>query len=113
MGNYRCTKCGETMVSKNPMFRNIFCSDGKASIMTNIVNVVTKKDEVTGRRVVTFEFPYTDCGDLKDLPDDQVEMQCIRNVKGLTEDQIVHWLCDHRWELVGGKELDVMPSALG
>ncbi len=100
MPAYKCTKCGEGMSSKNPAIRSIFPDDGTAAVMTNITNVTTKKNEL-GKRVVVFEFPYCDLG--KDEPNDQLEMQCARNIKGLTDDQIVHWLCDHDWELVSGE----------
>ncbi len=100
MPGYKCTKCDETMHSKNPAFRSIFQSDGTASIMTNIANVITKKNSL-GKRVVVFEFPYCDTD--PEESNDQLEMQCARNIKGLTNDQITHWLCDHRWEHVSGE----------
>ncbi len=103
MPKYKCTKegCGETMHSKHPAFRSIFPSDSVASMMTNIVNVTTLILGEKAKRVVTFEFPYCDTDD--EQPDDQLEMQCARNIKHLTDDQITHWLCDHKWELVSGE----------
>lgn len=108
MGNYVCTGCGETCYSKNPAIRSVFPSDQVASIMTNIVNVTTevRKDGqpgIEGKRVVTFEFPYSDTDDT--WSDAQLEAQCLKNVSTLTEDQVKHWLCDHRWDLVSGNEL--------
>lgn len=100
MPEYKCTKCDETMHSKNPAFRSIFPSDGVATMMTNITNVITKKNEL-GKRVVVFEFPYSDVD--KSEPNDELEMKCARNIKGLTDDQIIHWLCDHKWEYVSGE----------
>ncbi len=100
MPGYKCTKCAETMTSKNPAFRSIFPSDGVASIMTNITNVTTKKNEV-GKRVVVFEFPYCDMD--PDQPSDKLEMDCVQNMRNLTADQVLHWLCDHDWEHVSGE----------
>ena len=104
MGEYECAKCDETMISKNPAIRGIFPSDGIASAMTNITNVVTKRGE-DGKRVVTFEFPYSDTGSAKDEADDYLEMSCARIIKNLTEEQLMHWLCNHKWKLVGGEEM--------
>ena len=103
MPGYKCTKCDEGMHSKNPAIRSIFCNDQTATIMTNIVNVMTKMTLVAGvgRRVVTFEFPYCDTDDK--WTDDELEMQCVQNIKHLTDDQIKHWLCEHDWELVSGE----------
>ncbi len=76
-------------------------------MMTNIVNVVTKEDKKTGRRTVTFEFPYSDTGTLEDpgipMEDDELEIQCMKNVRGLTDDQLTHWLCNHDWVLTSGE----------
>ncbi len=100
MPGYKCTKCDETMHSKNPAIRSIFPSDPIATMMTNIINVATTKDK-HGKRVVVFEFPY--CDTKPEEANDQLEMQCARNIKHLTDDQITHWLCDHVWELVSGE----------
>ena len=104
MPGYKCTKCDEGMHSKNPLIRSVFCDDQTATIMTNIVNVTTKKQKLlkeVGQRVVTFEFPWCDTD--KSLSDDELEMVCVRNIRGLTEDNVKHWLCDHDWELVSGE----------
>lgn len=104
MGRYECTRCGETMTSKNPMIRSVFPTDQTASMMTNIVNVVTKRGE-GNRRTVTFEFPYTDTKPNEHRSDDSLEMLCARMIRDLTDDQLTHWLCDHEWRLVGGEEM--------
>ena len=103
MPGYKCTKCGEGMHSKNPMIRSIFCDDQTATVMCNISNVTTERKEVAGklRRVVTFEFPW--CDTKPEESDDELEMQCIRNIRGLTEDNVKHWLCNHKWEHVSGE----------
>lgn len=114
MPSYKCTKCDETMSSKNPVCRSIFQSDQIASIMTNIVDVVTvRKNEgdefrgAVGKRVVTFTFPFGDTGSIAnpkvDMTDDELEIQCMNNIRSLTDDQLTHWLCDHVWELVSGE----------
>lgn len=99
MNSYKCTKCDETASSKNPMTRNVFPGDMTAAIMTNIVNVMTEKKENSDRKV-TFEFLYCDTD--KSLSDDELEMVCANNIQTLTEDNIRHWLCNHRWLKVGG-----------
>ncbi len=107
MPQFKCTKCTETMSSKNPCCRSVFQSDGRAAMMTNIVNVDTRRDEKTGLRTVTFEFPYCDTGTLKDpnvpMEDDELEIQCMKNVRGLTDEQLTHWLCNHDWVLTSGE----------
>ncbi len=107
MPQFKCAKCDETMSSKNPSCRSVFQSDGTAAMMTNIVNVDTERDEKTGRRTVTFVFPYSDTGTLKDpgipMDDDELEIQCMKNVRGLTDEQLMHWLCNHEWVLTPGK----------
>lgn len=99
MPKYKCSKCGETAYSKNVRTRNIFCSDQIAAIMLNIANVITTRKD-NGRRKVVLEFPYTDTN--PDWTDDELEIQVVKNIKGLTDEQILHWLCDHRWELIEG-----------
>jgi hypothetical protein len=63
--------------------------------MTNIVNVITTKND-TGVRTVVFEFPYCDTDE--SLENDELEMQCLQNVRELTDDNVKHWLCDHKWK---------------
>ncbi len=101
MPMYKCTKCDEGMHSKNPRIRSIFCDDQTATVMTNISNVMTDMDEETKKRKVTFEFPWCDTD--PEMSDDELEMQCIKNIRGLTDDNVKHWLCDHDWEHVGGE----------
>ncbi len=101
MPSYKCSKCDEGMHSKNPAIRSIFCDDQTATVMTNITNVTTKRSRLTKKRIVTFEFPYCDTDPA--LANDQLEMQCVRNMRGLTEDNVLHWLCDHIWEHVSGE----------
>lgn len=104
MPSFECTKCHETMTSKNPAIRTIFADDGVATTMTHIVNVSTERND-KDVRVVVFEFPYVDGRDRRDndKEDDELEMECARMIKGLTDDQIVHWLCNHKWELIEGE----------
>ncbi len=103
MPRYNCKKCDETMHSKNPMIRSVFCDDQVATQMCIISNVVTRKEEVAGelRRTVTIEFPWCDTD--PNLSNDELELQCVKNIRGLTDDNVKHWLCDHDWKLVGGE----------
>ena len=106
MANYTCKKCGLTGYSKNIRGRNLFTNDMLASALTNICNVTTETqgEKYSGRRVVILEFPYLDSGTESD---DQLEMQAIRNLQGLSEETISHWLCNHDWELTGGEEIEI------
>jgi hypothetical protein len=31
-------------------------------------------------------------------PNDVLEMECLRTLRQLSDDNVRHWLCDHRWE---------------
>lgn len=97
MIRYTCTKCGESMTTKAIPGRSHFCSDQVAAIMTNITNVITERQE-GGRRKVTIEFPWTDGDSLADQPDDVLEMECVKIIRELTDDNVKHWLCDHSWK---------------
>ncbi len=101
MPGYKCTKCDEDMHSKNPAVRSIFCNDQAATMMTNCTNVMTRRNK-KGKRTVTIEFPYCDYDGAPE-ENDQLEMECVRNIRGLTEDNVKHWLCDHDWEHVSGE----------
>ena len=94
MPRYECSKCDETMSSKNPVDRNVFPSDSMASIMTNITNVMTTVQE-NGRRMVTIEFPFSDTND--EWSDDQLEIECVKIIRELSDDTVTHWLCNHNW----------------
>lgn len=105
MANYACKKCGLTGFSKNIRGRNLFTNDMLASVLTNIANVTTEtSDRYNGRRVVTLEFPYMDDGT---MADDELEMQAIKNLQGLSDETISHWLCNHKWEHVSGEEIEI------
>ncbi len=95
MNSFKCSKCDETMTSKNPATRNTFPSDSTAAIMTNITNVITTVQE-NGRRKVVIEFPFTDTN--QDWSNDELEMECVKIIRELPEDTVKHWLCDHDWE---------------
>lgn len=97
MHHYTCSKCGETMISKNPANRNVFPTDQMASMMTNITNVITTRKE-NGRRMVTIEFPYTDGPSMENEPDDVLEMECLKIIRHLSDETLAHWICDHKWE---------------
>jgi hypothetical protein len=65
--------------------------------MTNITNVITTTKD-NGMRMVTIEFPYCDGEDMIGQPNDVLEMECLRTLRQLSDDNVRHWLCDHRWE---------------
>jgi hypothetical protein len=69
--------------------------------MTNIANVITEKQE-NGRRKVTLEFPYADTD--PSISDEELEYETVKNIQGLSDDHVKHWLCNHRWELAPGSE---------
>ena len=95
MNSYRCTKCGETATSKDPVRRNVFPSDFKAALMTNVTNVMTERRE-NGLRMVTIEFPWNDTEE--ERTDDELEMSCVEMLRDLSEDNVKHWLCEHTWK---------------
>lgn len=101
MYTYTCEKCGETMTSKNPANRNVFPTDQMASIMTNITNVMTRTQK-NGNRMVTIEFPYTDTD--KERTNDQLEMACVKIIRELSDDTVLHWLCNHKWRKDNAKK---------
>ena len=94
MNKFKCNKCNEMMTSKNPVTRNVFPSDQMAAIMTTITNVITtKKDDE--RRKVVIEFPFSDTN--SDWSNDELEMECVKIIRELTDENVAHWLCDHSW----------------
>lgn len=107
MARYKCTKCDETCYSKNVAIRHAFPSDQVAAVMTNIVDVMTNWDEERGRYKVTFEFPYLGGSENKDIDTDVLEIEAANLVRGLSEEEIGHWLCNHKWEHTSGKELGI------
>lgn len=105
MADYECSKCGLTGWSKNPHTRSLFTNDTISSMMCAIASVTTKKND-EGNRVVTFEFPRLDFDDRKEWPNDKLEMKAAKLIRGLTEEQLEHWLCSHKWEHTEGKVLE-------
>ena len=94
MNSFKCGKCDETMTSKNPATRSVFPTDMTAAIMTNITNVITTKKE-DGRRKVVIEFPFSDTNE--DWSNDELEMECVKIIRELTDENVINWLCDHEW----------------
>ena len=102
---YKCSKCDLTGSSKNIHTRSLFTDDRMASMLCNIINVETKRNDAC-LRVVTFEFPYGDSVRSENEPNDWLERKCVGIIRDLTDEQVFHWLCDHDWKQTGGKELE-------
>jgi len=103
MANYKCKTCGLKGYSKNITCRNLFTEDQMSSVLSNIINVKTEVGS-RGYREVTLTFPYVSKeGD--DRPNGDIEAEAVKMLRGLTDDEIEHWLCDHEWELVSGEPI--------
>ncbi len=102
MATYTCSKCGLTGHSKNITCRHLFTSNQVSTIMTNIANVTTTKND-KGLRVVTFEFPFMDAKDRLEWDNDRLEMEGAKLIRGLTDEELEYWLCNHDWEHTGGE----------
>ena len=102
---YKCSKCGLEGWSKNIRTRSLFTNDQISSIMTQLCNVITEVPPEGEYRRVTFEFPHMERPEWKDAPNETLEREACNLIRELTPEQLTHWLCDHSWEHVSGKEL--------
>ncbi len=102
---YKCKQCGLNGSSKNIRTRSLFTDDMIASMLRNVVDVETVLDQETGRRAVTFSFRFMDTEKMASLPNSAIEIECAKMIQRLDDDNIVHWLCDHKWTQTGGEEL--------
>ncbi len=99
MRDYKCSKCPETMSSKCPHERSIFCTD---QYMTLLGNAIVKK-----------AIPYNSLGNATCL---QLEYGCyeegktaeemfkimVNEIRALTEEQAEILCCNHEWYLEEG-----------
>jgi len=99
MRDFKCAKCPETMSSKCPSERNVFCSE---QYITMVSNTIVKK-----------ALPYNSNGQAKCL---QLEYGCyedglsaaemfkrmVNEIRSMTEVQAEILCCDHEWYLEEG-----------
>lgn len=105
MPRYTCKHCGETCSSKNPTIRSVFPDDEKSAILSHMVNIDTAPvDGIPETWDVTIQVLRR-----KGKTNVDAEHAALKLLRGLSEENIKHWLCEHQWQIIPGTGDELQP----
>lgn len=104
MASYHCKLCGLGASSKCVRLRNTFTGDMYASLLTNVLKASTTKRESSREPTydVNLTFLYTNPNpEVINVvgPENAAIFQALKNLQGLTDEILLHYVCDHIWVL--------------
>ncbi len=100
MRDFKCSKCPETMSSKCPYERSIFCSNQYITLLSN--SIVKKAIPYSkGSQAQCLQLEYGCYG--KETTPEQMFSALVRELRALTPEQAEILICDHEWYLEEGE----------